>query len=210
MIWKTKWLIYKKTPSSDKFLALTNQGVSFSRSHLSFILVSFNIPENKRQHCFGGTLVCSVLQKGMHWYKIKFPKKVITILHSNGSLYCTVVIKHMTGLFCFIWAGVVGGDNRGCVWVCSFSCHLERQLVLFFVLFHVHRALLCSTCGNTHCLGFHWCSLSLLFLPFLVFTSFLNVPQPTVWNRSSLCFILCQAYHQQLSVVLPICSKICY
>lgn len=61
---------------SDKFLALTNQWVYFSGSVLSFILVPLDILENNGQHCFDGTLVFSVLQRGMHWYKIKFPKKV--------------------------------------------------------------------------------------------------------------------------------------
>lgn len=92
------------------------------------------------------------------------------------------------GFFFLLCLGRAGGKGwQGCVWVCSFSCHLEFQLVLFFVLLDIHRALLCSTCGNIHCLGFHWYSLFLLFFPCLVFTSFPNVPPPTAWNRSSLC-----------------------
>lgn len=114
----------------------------------------------------------------------------MVIYHLQISLFCKVVIKDMMfreGFFALFgqwwWEGMTGG----CVWVYSFSCHLECQLVLFFVLFDIHRALSWSTCGSIHCLEFHWCSLSLLFLPCLVFTSFLNVPQPTVWNRSSPC-----------------------
>lgn len=135
-------------------------------------------------------------REGCFGAKSNFPRRQITSVHSNSplewrmvlyhsqiSLCCKVVIKYM--MYREDFFALFG---QGCrAWVCSLSCHLECQLVLFFVLFDAHRALLWSTCGNMHYLQFHWCSLSLLFLPCLVFTSFLNVPQPRAWKRSSLC-----------------------
>lgn len=136
-----------------------------------------------------------MLQRGIHWYKIKFPKKESHhspfwwILQSQVSLCCKVVMKHMMhrqGFFALFGQRWWEGMTEGCV--CSFSCHLECNWFYFF----------CSILYSNSLFVFHlWkhpplsrvplvLSLS-SFPPLSRFHQFLNAPQPTVWNRSSLC-----------------------
>lgn len=138
----------------------------------------------------------SVLQRRKHWYKIKFPKKKSHhspfwwILQSQISLHSKVVMKHMIhreGSFALFGQGWWAGMTGVCVCVVFPAIWNAIGSIFFCSILYPNSFFLCSTCENIHCLEYHWYFLSLLFLPCPDFTSFLNIPQPTVCNRSSLC-----------------------
>lgn len=141
-------------------------------------------------------LCCFLCYRGMHWYKIKFSKKVNLhsplqwILQLQISLYCKVVIKHMMYRRGFLgvfgqgwWEGMTGG-------VCGHVVFLPSEMSIcfgFFLFYLMSIELCCAPSVKTHTVHGSTGALPLLFLPCLVVTSLLNVPQPTVWNRSSFC-----------------------